>query len=100
MTAQQQHEITEIINMFLDLKPVSEIAVKLLPRHLSYIIKQFQKTVLLDDFIQAFPGKLAKKVEELMERQRRFFMDDIGGFDNGKQKASPRNERRHYTRYL
>ena len=39
MTASQQHEITEIINMFLDLKPVNEIAAKLLPRHLSYIIK-------------------------------------------------------------
>ena len=35
MTASQQHEITEIINMFWDLKPVNEIAAKLLPRHLS-----------------------------------------------------------------
>jgi hypothetical protein len=43
MTASQQHEITEIINMFLDLKPVNEIAAKLLPRHLSYIIKQLDK---------------------------------------------------------
>jgi hypothetical protein len=45
MTASQQHEIIEIINMFLDLKPVNEIAAKLLPRHLSYIIKQFRKVL-------------------------------------------------------
>ena len=32
MTASQQQEITEIINMFLDLKPVNEIATKLRPR--------------------------------------------------------------------
>jgi len=44
MTAPQQREITEIINMSLDLKPVNEIAAKLLPLHLSYyIIKQLDK---------------------------------------------------------
>ena len=45
MTDSQQQEITDIINMFLDLKPVNEIAAKLLPRQLSYIIKQFRKCI-------------------------------------------------------
>ncbi|KAI8893660.1 hypothetical protein BC833DRAFT_652731 [Globomyces pollinis-pini] len=62
--------------MFLDLKPVNET--KLLPRHLSYIIKQFRKgAAFLDDFIQALPGELAQKVEELMERQRKLSLDDM-----------------------
>jgi hypothetical protein len=65
----------EITNMFLDLKPVNEIAAKLLPRHLSYIIRR--GTAVVDDFIQAFPGELAQQVDELMERQRRLSLDDI-----------------------
>ncbi|KAJ2990009.1 hypothetical protein HDV02_004654, partial [Globomyces sp. JEL0801] len=78
MTDSQQQEITEIINMFLNLKPFNEIAAKLLPRHLSYIIKQFRKgAAFLDDFIQALPGELAQKVEELMERQRKLSLDDM-----------------------
>ena len=69
MTPSQQNEITAIINMFLDLKPVNEIAAKLLPRHLSYIIKQFRKgAAFFEDFIQAFPGELAQKVEELGQK--------------------------------
>jgi hypothetical protein len=45
MSDSQQQEITEIIDMFLDLKPVNEIAAKLLPRHLSYIIKRCRKVL-------------------------------------------------------
>lgn len=68
MTASQQHEITEIINMFLDLKPVNEIAVKLLPRHLSYIIKQTQKIspLQLEAFTSEYPGELSKVVKTLL----------------------------------
>jgi hypothetical protein len=67
MTASQQHEITEIINMFLDLKPVNEIAAKLLPRHLSYIIKQFKKIspLQLEAFTSEYPGELSKAVKTL-----------------------------------
>lgn len=43
MTPFQQQEVTDIINMFLDLNPADEIAAKLIPRHLPYIIKQFPK---------------------------------------------------------
>jgi len=67
MNASQQHEITEIINMFLDLKPVNEIAAKLLPRHLSYIIKQFKKIspLQLEAFTSEYPGELSKAVKTL-----------------------------------
>jgi hypothetical protein len=67
MTASQQHEIIEIINMFLDLKPVNEIAAKLLPRHLSYIIKQFKKIspLQLEAFTSEYPGELSRAVKTL-----------------------------------
>ncbi|KAI8893501.1 hypothetical protein BC833DRAFT_286064 [Globomyces pollinis-pini] len=69
MTASQQHEVTEIINLFLDLKPVNEIAAKLLPRHLSYIIKQLDNitTIQSQSFAAEVPGAVAlsDKVIEL-----------------------------------
>jgi hypothetical protein len=67
MTASQQDEIIEIINMFLDLKPVNEIAAKLLPRHLSYIIKQIKKIspLQLEVFTSEYPGELSKAVKTL-----------------------------------
>jgi tRNA A37 methylthiotransferase MiaB len=85
----------EIINMFLELKPLNEIASKLLPRHLSYVIKQFRKgAAFLDDFIEDFPGELAKKVEELVELQRRLSLDFINEFDIRKHKDPSPNERK------
>ena len=66
MIASQQHEITEIINMFLDLKPVNEIAAKLLPHQLSYITKQFRKTLAVADmFLREHPGELANAIKTL-----------------------------------
>ncbi|XJO75666.1 hypothetical protein BDV3_006308 [Batrachochytrium dendrobatidis] len=60
MTDSQQQETTEIINMFLDLKPVNEIAARLFPRHLSYIIKQFKKVLepSICTFFKKFPNRL------------------------------------------
>jgi hypothetical protein len=68
MNVSQQHEITEIINMFLDLKPVNEIAAKLLPRHLSYIIKQFDKIspLQLEAFTSEYPGELSKAIKTFL----------------------------------
>ena len=59
MTTPQQQQVTEIINMFLDLKPVDEIASKLIPRHLSYITKQLDKITMTqwNDFFKMFPGE-------------------------------------------
>jgi dimeric dUTPase (all-alpha-NTP-PPase superfamily) len=54
MTSSQQQEVTEIIIMYLDLKPLEEIAAKLLPRHLPYIIKQFRKCV--SPFMRKLPN--------------------------------------------
>jgi hypothetical protein len=67
MTTSQQREITEIINMFLDLKPVNEIAAKLLPRHLSYVTKQFDKITpaQLRKFTSEYPGELSTAVKTL-----------------------------------
>jgi hypothetical protein len=69
MNASQQREITEIINMFLDLKPVNEIAAKLLPRHLPYIIKQLDKITAIQrqSFAAEVPTvvELSDKVKEL-----------------------------------
>ena len=62
MTATQQYEVTEIINMFLELKPMNEIAVKLLPRQLSYIIRQFEKLASVREFSQDYPGDLANEI--------------------------------------
>lgn len=77
MTASQQREITEIINMFLYLKPVNEIAAKLLPRHLSYIIKQLDKITVtqLNDFLTTFPGDLSRGVKNTLEGSKS--LDDI-----------------------
>ena len=77
MEVSQKQDITEIINMFLNLKPVNEIASKIIPRQLSYIIKQFRKgAAFVYNFIKEFTGDLAKKVEDLMY-QRRLSLDDI-----------------------
>ena len=67
MTPVQQQELTEIINMFLDLRHVNEIAAKVLPRHFPYIIKQFKKInqAQLEAFGQEFPGELASTVKTL-----------------------------------
>ena len=83
MTAYQQQEITEIINMFLDLKPMNEIAAKLLPRHLSYIVKQFKKINLaqLEAFTLEFPSQLSQYVETLFH-SKTFHLDDIREFMN------------------
>lgn len=46
-TREQQNEITEIIKLFLDIEPVENMSAKMLPHHLSFIIKQFKKGVSL-----------------------------------------------------
>jgi hypothetical protein len=63
--------------MFLDLKPVNEIAAKLLPRHLSYIIKQLDKITVtqLNDFLTTFPGDLSRGVKNTLEGSKS--LDDI-----------------------
>lgn len=67
MTPDQKEQVTEIINMFLDLKPVNEIIAKLLPRHFSYVIKQFDKITRpqINAFLLEYPGDLANKAKEL-----------------------------------
>jgi hypothetical protein len=66
MSASQQQEITEIIRMFLDLAPVNEIADKLLPRQLSYLTKQFRKTLaFVGNFLREHPGELANAIRTL-----------------------------------
>ncbi|KAI8900681.1 hypothetical protein BC833DRAFT_581015 [Globomyces pollinis-pini] len=67
MTNSQQQEITEIINMFLDLKPMNDIAAKLFPRHLSNVIKRFQKIndYQLQEFIAYYPGELSNAIQKL-----------------------------------
>ncbi|KAJ3254647.1 hypothetical protein HK103_007057 [Boothiomyces macroporosus] len=79
MTDSQQQEITEIINLFLDLKPMNEIASKLLPRHWSYITKQFKKINLaqLESFSQEFPSQLSNAVGAMFY-SKTFSMDNIG----------------------
>jgi hypothetical protein len=53
ITSEQQNEITEIINLFLDMEPMENISAKMLPRHLSLIIKHFRKGVgLVGSFIK------------------------------------------------
>ena len=53
----QQRSITNIITLFLEMKPTKEILAKVLPRQLSFIIKQFKKITAaqLDDFVQNHP---------------------------------------------
>jgi hypothetical protein len=51
------------VNLFLDLKPVNEIAAKLLPRHLSYIIKQFRK--ILEPSVYTLFKKVPNRLELL-----------------------------------
>jgi hypothetical protein len=66
MAPDHQKELTEILGMFLDLKPVEEIAAKVLPSHLPYIVKQFRKGLpFVDDFLEYFPGELASTVQAL-----------------------------------
>ncbi|OAJ41898.1 hypothetical protein BDEG_25428 [Batrachochytrium dendrobatidis JEL423] len=67
MTSAQQQEVTEIVRMFLDLRPANEIAAKLLPRHLPYIIKQFDKItrLQLEAFAAEYPGDLSSTVKTL-----------------------------------
>jgi hypothetical protein len=84
MTNSQQQEITEIINMFLDLKPMNEIAAKLLPRQLSYITKQFDKITpaQLRKFTSEYPGELSKAVKTLSFKHisgDALTLDDIRG---------------------
>lgn len=83
MTSSQQQEVTEIINMFLDLKPLEEITAKLLPRHLPCIIKQFKKITLgqLEAFAQEFPSQLAQAAE-IMFYSKGISLDDIRSLMN------------------
>jgi hypothetical protein len=77
MTVTEQKEITEIIDLFLEMSTATEIDAKVLPRQLSYIIKQFRKGApLVDDFIKDFPGDLANLIEDLMFK-RRLSLDDM-----------------------
>ncbi len=78
MTESQKQELTDIIHMFLDLKPLKEIAAKLLPRHLPYIVKQFDKInrAQLQAFTQEFPSPLSQAVEAMFYRKA-FSLDDI-----------------------
>jgi hypothetical protein len=101
MTSSQQQEVTEIIIMFLDLKPLEEIAAKLLPRQLPYIIKQFRKCVspvyaelnsddlvTLDDKAIAqliLEDYLAKDLSETIAKlmlKRKLSLDDIRSLMN------------------
>ena len=66
MTLSEQQEITEIIQMFLDLKPMEEITAKILPRHLPLLIDQFKKCIrFVVDFTKDFPGELASSARTL-----------------------------------
>jgi hypothetical protein len=78
MTAVQQQEVTEIINMFLVLRPYNEIIARLLPRHLPYVVKQFKKINLaqMEAFTQEFPSQLSEAVETMFH-SKGFSLDDI-----------------------
>jgi hypothetical protein len=77
ITESQQKEITEIINLFLDLRPLKEIVEIVLCRQFSYIIKQFKKCfTVVDDFIKDCPGELSNLIDELIYKKRLTF-DDI-----------------------
>ena len=79
MNETQKSDITDIINLFLDLKPAKEIEAKVLPRMLHYIVKQFGKMNILqlEDFRQDFPGELANTIEDV-------FMNDNVSLDDAK----------------
>jgi hypothetical protein len=78
ITQSQQREMTDIISLFLDMKPTKEIDAKILPRQLSYIIKQFRKITLpqIEEFLQKCPGELSSLIETLFFK-RRLTLDDI-----------------------
>jgi hypothetical protein len=78
MTSSQKQELTDIIHMFLDLKPLKEIAARLLPRHLLYIVKEFKKINLgqLEAFTQEFPSPLSQTVKSMFYRKA-LSLDDI-----------------------
>jgi hypothetical protein len=63
----QKQELTDIIHMFLDLQPLEEIATRLLPRHLPYIVKQVGKIAAAQQqaFAAEYPGELASTVKTL-----------------------------------
>lgn len=65
----EQQAITDIINSFLDKKPLKEIASQVFPRHLSRFRKQIAKISWkhADRFTEAFPGELANKVDQAMD---------------------------------
>ena len=67
MNDSQQKQVTEIINMFLNMQPLHEIAAKLIPRHFSYLLKQFKKLNIaqVEAFSQEFPSKLSQEVETM-----------------------------------
>jgi hypothetical protein len=70
MNESQKQEISDIINMFLELKSEEDIAEKLLPRQLPYITKQYKKInrAQIESFEAEVPSELkelAKKVNEL-----------------------------------
>ena len=71
-TESQQKEITDLITLFLEMKPTKEIDAKVLPRQLFYIIKKFKKITAsqLESFVQDYPGELSSLVEELLYKKR------------------------------
>jgi hypothetical protein len=81
ITQSQQREMTDILMLFLEMKPSKEILAKVLPRQLSYIIKQFLKGAnVFSEFVKYYPGNLATKVKELMYIalfERKLTLDDM-----------------------
>ena len=65
-SSDEQNEITAIINMFLDLKPVNEIGKRILPRHVTYILEQVNKILPLhlELFMKSSPEGLEDVINE------------------------------------
>lgn len=63
----QKQEISDIINMFLALKSEEDIAEKVLPRQLPYVMKQFRKTFGL---IESFEADVPPALDELAKKAR------------------------------
>lgn len=51
--------------MFLDMKPAKEIVLKVIPRQLSYIVKQLDKIKIaqLNSFTKKYPGELPAMIK-------------------------------------
>ncbi len=62
MTDARQREVTGIIHMFLDLRPLQDVIDRLVPRHLHYILKRFQKnSTVFSPFCQGFSWRACRK---------------------------------------